>query len=43
LAKPLELAGAGIRLGETYPEPVIDHAAAREKTLLRFKTARQPQ
>ncbi len=40
-AKPLELAAAGIRLGETYPEPVIDHAAAREKTLVRFKTARQ--
>ena len=43
LAKPLELAAAGIRLGETYPEPVIDHAAAREKTLARFKTARQPR
>jgi deoxyribodipyrimidine photo-lyase len=37
----LELAAAGIRLGETYPEPVIDHAVAREKTLVRFKTARQ--
>jgi len=43
LAKPLELAGAGIRIGETYPTPVVDHAAAREKTLARFKVARQTE
>lgn len=28
-----ELAAAGVRLGETYPRPVVDHAAARRRTL----------
>ena len=41
LAKPVELAAAGIRIGETYPAPVVDHAVARDKTLARFKAARQ--
>ncbi|WP_417283481.1 cryptochrome/photolyase family protein [Comamonas sp.] len=36
LAKPIELAEAGIRLGLHYPYPVVDHAAAREKTLARY-------
>ncbi|WP_347614256.1 cryptochrome/photolyase family protein, partial [Comamonas thiooxydans] len=36
LAKPLELAEAGITLGRDYPLPVVDHAAAREKTLARY-------
>ena len=36
LAKPLELAEAGITLGSSYPYPVVDHAAAREKTLARY-------
>jgi deoxyribodipyrimidine photo-lyase len=36
LAKPLELAEAGIALGRDYPLPVVDHAAAREKTLARY-------
>jgi deoxyribodipyrimidine photo-lyase len=30
---PLELAAAGIVLGDTYPEPVVDHAEARERAL----------
>lgn len=29
LASPLELAGARVRLGVTYPEPMVDHARAR--------------
>ena len=36
LAKPLELAEAGIALGHDYPLPVVDHAAAREQTLARY-------
>lgn len=35
-AKPLELQAAGITLGKDYPLPVVDHAAARGKTLLRY-------
>lgn len=30
------LAAAGIRLGHTYPKPVVDHGAARERALLAF-------
>lgn len=33
LAPPLELAAAGVRLGETYPLPIVDHAFARERFL----------
>jgi deoxyribodipyrimidine photo-lyase len=36
LARPLDLAAAGIELGRDYPLPVVDHAAAREKTLQRY-------
>lgn len=32
-ATPMELAAAGITLGETYPEPIVDHKAARERAL----------
>jgi deoxyribodipyrimidine photo-lyase len=35
-AKPLELQAAGVKLGQDYPLPVVDHAAARGKTLLRY-------
>jgi deoxyribodipyrimidine photo-lyase len=30
---PLELEAAGVRLGETYPRPITDHAAARERAI----------
>ncbi|MEX8498199.1 MAG: deoxyribodipyrimidine photo-lyase [Leptothrix ochracea] len=33
---PVELAAAGIQLGQHYPEPVVDHEQARQKTLARF-------
>ena len=33
-----ELARAGITLGTTYPEPVIDHSRARERALAAFAT-----
>ncbi|MBC7939698.1 MAG: deoxyribodipyrimidine photo-lyase, partial [Chitinophagaceae bacterium] len=36
LARPLDLQSANVELGSSYPLPVVDHAAAREKTLLRY-------
>ena len=36
LARPVDLAAAGVELGRDYPLPVVDHAAAREKTLARY-------
>ncbi|MBS0466458.1 MAG: deoxyribodipyrimidine photo-lyase [Proteobacteria bacterium] len=34
--KPAALAVCGLRLGVDYPLPVVDHARARERTLMRF-------
>ncbi|MDM0042568.1 deoxyribodipyrimidine photo-lyase [Variovorax sp. J22G21] len=39
-ARPLELQAAGVTLGENYPKPVVDHAEARERTLLRYGVVR---
>ena len=36
LARPVDLAAAGVELGRDYPHPVVDHAQAREKTLARY-------
>jgi deoxyribodipyrimidine photo-lyase len=36
LARPVDLLAAGVELGRDYPHPVVDHAAAREKTLARY-------
>jgi deoxyribodipyrimidine photo-lyase len=36
-ASPAVLAAAGVRLGETYPRPMVDHATARAKALAAFK------
>jgi len=36
LARPVDLVDAGVELGANYPLPVVDHAAAREKTLARY-------
>ena len=33
MATPVELASAGITLGKTYPQPIVDHKAARERAL----------
>ncbi len=38
---PLVLASAGVRLGETYPWPLVEHAAARKAALARFERLRQ--
>jgi deoxyribodipyrimidine photo-lyase len=35
-AAPLDLQAAGVRLGETYPHPIVDHAEARQETLARY-------
>jgi len=37
LASPIELEAAGIELGRDYPRPIVDHAAARARTLLRYE------
>jgi len=35
------LAQAGVKLGETYPKPIVDHKAAREKALAGYKKSRE--
>jgi deoxyribodipyrimidine photo-lyase len=40
-APPTLLAAAGVVLGRDYPEPVVDHALARERALAAFETLRQ--
>ena len=35
------LADAGVRLGTTYPRPVVDHKAARERALGAFEAVKQ--
>jgi deoxyribodipyrimidine photo-lyase len=45
MVSPLELEAAGVRLGRDYPDPVVDHLAARDRALAAFapvlgKTAR---
>jgi deoxyribodipyrimidine photo-lyase len=37
LSGPLDLAAAGVVLGDNYPEPIVDHAVARERALARYK------
>ncbi len=36
LARPIDLAAAGVVLGQTYPLPIVDHDAARLRTLERY-------
>ena len=40
LAGPIELQGSGLVLGRDYPRPLVDHDAARQRTLARFAAAR---
>ena len=40
-ATPVELAAAGIRLGQEYPEPLVAHEEARELTLRRYAVVKQ--
>jgi len=39
-AAPLDLAEAGVALGKDYPEPIVDHAAARARALDAFRSIR---
>jgi deoxyribodipyrimidine photo-lyase len=39
-AGPLDLAAAGVVLGQDYPEPIVDHADARERALAAYRAAR---
>ena len=41
LAKPLELAAAGVVLGENYPMPMVQHAEARALTLERYAVVKK--
>ncbi len=36
-ARPVELADAGVTLGKTYPQPIVDHATARAQALAAFQ------
>jgi deoxyribodipyrimidine photo-lyase len=40
-APPTLLAAAGVVLGRDYPEPIVDHAAARARALAAFETLRR--
>ncbi|MDP9898343.1 cryptochrome/photolyase family protein [Variovorax ginsengisoli] len=40
-ATPVELEAAGLKLGEHYPKPIVDHAEARERTLQRYAVVRK--
>ena len=37
-APPLVLSAAGVTLGKTYPNPIVDHASARDRALAALKT-----
>jgi deoxyribodipyrimidine photo-lyase len=39
-AAPLELAGAGVTLGKTYPQPIVDHRKGRERALKAYEKIR---
>jgi deoxyribodipyrimidine photo-lyase len=39
-ATPIELKGAGVDLGKTYPEPIIDHREGRERALKAYAKLR---
>ncbi|TXI95243.1 MAG: deoxyribodipyrimidine photo-lyase, partial [Burkholderiaceae bacterium] len=40
-APPLELAAAGVTLGENYPRPIIQHDIARQRTLERYSVVKK--
>jgi deoxyribodipyrimidine photo-lyase len=41
-AAPLELRGAGVELGRSYPEPIVDHKFGRERALAAYARLRKP-
>jgi len=40
-ARPIELSDAGVRLGQNYPAPIVDHGVARQRALEAFKRLRK--
>jgi deoxyribodipyrimidine photo-lyase len=42
-AHPKALDAAGIKLGVHYPEPIVDHAEARQRTLAAYSAALKPE
>ena len=38
LAKPMELEAGGVKLGKTYPHPIVEHDFARDRALSAFKS-----
>jgi deoxyribodipyrimidine photo-lyase len=40
-AKPIDLQAADVTLGASYPHPIVNHALAREKTLLRYAVVKK--
>ena len=40
-ANPVELAAAGITLGQTYPAPIVVHEEARQRTLDRYSVVKK--
>ncbi len=41
LSSALVLKAAGVELGKNYPRPIVDHAEARTKTLLRYSVVKK--
>jgi deoxyribodipyrimidine photo-lyase len=42
-ASPTTLASAGVALGDTYPHPIVDHPAARQRALDAYATLKERQ
>jgi deoxyribodipyrimidine photo-lyase len=40
-ATPAQLKAAGVSLGKTYPQPLVEHNAARERALAAFATLKE--
>jgi len=38
-APPLDLAAAGVIIGDTYPAPIVEHSFARDRVLAAYKKA----
>jgi deoxyribodipyrimidine photo-lyase len=40
VAAPLEPTAAGVELGKSYPKPIVDHRAGRERALAAYAKLR---
>ena len=40
-ASPLELAAAGVVLGKTYPDALVEHTAERDRAMAAFETIKR--